>query len=665
MKKNITFLMRGVLCLMLGTGLFSCEKYLDREPESIISMDDAFKDFMNFQGFVEEIYNCIPNKLQTEYNTSWNWGDDEIFNNTGQINSSQFTVKVDNGDFRAWTSVGGGFSIYLYKNDADPSVNNDGGSRNRHAIWQHSWYCIRKANLGLANLDKMIGTEEERDLIAGQLYFFRAWWHFELMMYLGGLPYVDEVLDGGSQLSLPRLSYQECADKAAEDFRRAADLLPLNWDNTTVGKATVGKNKLRLNKIHALGYLGKNYLWAASPLMEHGAQLGAIASGKTYEYNREYARKAAEAFGEMLSIIESGQTIYSLVEFNYKDIYNHTKADGATTSYSEILYTLNQSMTMPGSTEAIFQGPSPDGWLAYNLTQSFGPNGTGWLERDNIVHQPTANAVDFYGMENGLPLDDPESGFDPNYPFKGRDPRFYHDIMFDGFRYVNGALQPDTRRYCSLYTRNNTAADPTQSGEMRSETYGSRSGYLIQKVVPHTANQIDLNYDYGRMHTYLHYMRLGEVYLMYAEAVAAATGSATGKASNFDKTAEEAFNVVRARVGAGNVAAKFVANFRLFMDEIRRERAVELMFEGFRFNDLQRWLLLTERPYNQKWAQDFTRLETDEWFTENDPRNARVANWESGKRVILTRPLVEKHYWFPFPDDEVYLYPEFPQNPGW
>lgn len=35
----------------------------------------------------------------------------------------------------------------------------------------HSWYCIRKANVGLANLDKMVGTQEEKDMIAGQLYF--------------------------------------------------------------------------------------------------------------------------------------------------------------------------------------------------------------------------------------------------------------------------------------------------------------------------------------------------------------------------------------------------------------------------------------------------------------------------------------------------------------
>lgn len=40
----------------------SCEDYLDKSPESTVSEEDAFKNFRNFQGFIEEIYNCIPDK---------------------------------------------------------------------------------------------------------------------------------------------------------------------------------------------------------------------------------------------------------------------------------------------------------------------------------------------------------------------------------------------------------------------------------------------------------------------------------------------------------------------------------------------------------------------------------------------------------------------------
>lgn len=646
--KNIykTFLKSCILFLILGTSLASCEDYLDKEPDSTISGDDAFKNFMNFQGYIEEIYNCIPDKQKCNWAPSWNWGDDEIFNPEAD---GRMTHQVDLGNYRAWRSAGD----WLYNSNSSSTATGD-GSPKQHSLWPHAWYCISKANEGLANLDKLTtATAEEKNLIAGQLYFFRAWWHFELMTFFGGLPYVDHVLDATGTLTLPRLSYQECADKVAADFRQAADLLPIDWDNTTVGKNTVGKNQLRINKIMALGYLGKNYLWAGSPLMKNGPKVG---GSQTYDYDEAYCKKAAEAFGELLSLVEGNQTQYALAQFNYKDIYNHERAEGSTSSYSDIFYTTRQNWLQPGSVEAIFRGPSPDFNASnWNTAKVFGPKVGGLVAHDNVIHQPTANYVNMYGMDNGLPLNDPASGFDPNYPFKNRDPRFYHDIVFDGFKYVNSTMPADMEylRYCSLYT----------GGAMRPVANASRTGYFIQKLVPHTCNEYDRTYDWGgNYHCYLPYMRLSDIYLMYAESCAA-FGGASGKSSNFSKTAEGAINTVRDRVKAGHVGSSYTASKNKFIDEIRRERAVELSFEGFRFNDLQRWLLLTEYPYTVKTSQEFKRVENNDFFKNNDPKDARVSEFK--EEVILTRVFGTKHYWFPLPDNDVYLYPEFGQNPGW
>ncbi|MFR3215550.1 MAG: RagB/SusD family nutrient uptake outer membrane protein [Dysgonomonas mossii] len=646
--KNIykTFLKSCILFLILGTSLASCEDYLDKEPDSTISGDDAFKNFMNFQGYIEEIYNCIPDKQKCNWAPSWNWGDDEIFNPEAD---SRMTHQVDLGNYRAWRSAGD----WLYNSNSSSTATGD-GSPKRHSLWPHAWYCISKANEGLANLDKLTtATAEEKNLIAGQLYFFRAWWHFELMTFFGGLPYVDHVLDATGTLTLPRLSYQECSDKVAADFRQAADLLPIDWDNTTVGKNTVGKNQLRINKIMALGYLGKNYLWAGSPLMKNGPKVG---GSQTYDYDEAYCKKAAEAFGELLNLVEGNQTQYALAQFNYKDIYNHERAEGSTSSYSDIFYTTRQNWLQPGSVEAIFRGPSPDFNASnWNTAKVFGPKVAGLVAHDNVIHQPTANYVNMYGMDNGLPLNDPASGFDPNYPFKNRDPRFYHDIVFDGFKYVNSTMPADMEylRYCSLYT----------GGAMRPVANASRTGYFIQKLVPHTCNEYDRTYDWGaNYHCYLPYMRLSDIYLMYAESCAA-FGGASGKSSNFSKTAEGAINTVRDRVKAGHVGSSYTASKNKFIDEIRRERAVELSFEGFRFNDLQRWLLLTEYPYTVKTSQEFKRVENNDFFKNNDPKDARVSEFK--EEVILTRVFGTKHYWFPLPDNDVYLYPEFGQNPGW
>ena len=644
MKKIYKKLILGGGILFMIFGLVACESYLDKEADSTISEVEAFKNFTNFQGFVEEIYNCIPDKEKNYWTTSWNWGDDEVFNVEG---SWHMTNQVDLGNFWAWQN---GTGVWLDKASVNPTSTN----KFDHALWPHAWYCIRKANMGLENLDKLTeATQEEKDLIAGQLYFFRAWWHFELMQYFGGLPYIDKVLSASEKLTLPRLSYAECADKAGADFKKAAELLPINWDNTKVGANTKGKNQLRLNKIMALGYLGKNYLWAGSPLMKNGAQTGGT---KTYDYDAAYCAKAAEAFGELLSLVEGGQTQYALAEYKYKDVYNHIKADGATTRFADLFYTTGQNWLMPGSVEAIFRGSSTDyNGSNWNTTKTFGPKVQGLVEHDNIIHQPTANYVNFYGMANGLPLNDPQSGFDPNYPIKNRDPRFYHDIVFDGFKYVNSTMPAEMEylRYCGLYT----------GGAMRSEASASKTGYFIQKLVPHTANKYDGLYNWsGNLHTYLPYMRLGDIYLMYAEACAA-VGGASAKSTNFAKTAEAAINTLRDRVSAGHVNAKYTAERTKFIDEVRRERAVELSFEGFRFNDLQRWLLLTEYPYNVKTSHEFDRVENDNFFKTNDPRNARVANLR--EKVIVTRLFGTKHYWFPLKVKDISIYPEFGQNPGW
>ncbi len=647
-QSKYKILLWGSLLSLAIFGLFSCEDYLEREPDSVVSEDEAFKNFTNFQGFIEEIYNCIPDKEKKYWTTSWNWGEDELFNAEGNWH---MTHQVDIGNFWAW-QAGNLAQDGCWFDDTDPNPTSNNSFY--HGLYAHAWYCIRKANMGIANLDKLTSaTEEEHNLIEGQLYFFRGWWHFEMMEYLGGLPYVDTVLPSGEKLTLPRESYQECADKAGADFRKAADLLPTDWDNTTVGKNTYDKNQLRVNKITALGYLGKNYLWAGSPLMKNGAQIG---GADTYNYDESYCKEAAEAFGELLDLVENGETQYELAEFNYSDIYNHEKASGASTCFSDIFYTTGQSWLMPGTTEAIFRGTSsnPNG-SNWNTSKTFGPKVQGLVEHDNIIHHPTANYVNYYGMENGLPLDDPNSGFDKTHPFKNRDPRFYHDIVFDGFKYVNSTMTDDMEylRYCGL----------ASNGTMRSAANGSRTGYFIQKLVPHTCNKYDGTYNWSsNLHTYLPYMRLGDIYTMYAEACAA-FGGAAGKSSNFSKNAEDAINTLRDRVGAGHVGSSYTTDKNKFIDEVRRERAVELSFEGFRFNDLQRWLLLTEYPYNVKTSQEFDRVEDNSFFEDNDPKDAQVANFR--EEIILTRNFGSKHYWFPLKDEDVSMYPEFYQNPGW
>ncbi len=624
------------MALALGCSLAmttSCTDYLDKSPESDVSAEDAFKNFKNFQGFTEELYLCIPDFSKSYWTTSWNWGEDDI--QAVGINY-HMSYKIDQGDFWGWQQEYDGWgasfmdqgSSFLNPSDA---ANNYRFSR---GLWKAAWYGIRKANLGLENMDLMTAaTQEEKNTVKGQLLFFRGWLHFQLMQYFGGLPYIDHTVAPDQPMTLPRETCQACAEKAAKDFREAAELLPIDWDKSSVGRNTLGKNGFRINKITALAYEGKSLLWAASPLVKNcDDKMNVNGNASTYDYDTNYAQQAAEALGELLALVESGQTQYKLVDF---------------ANYSDLFYTWNKNMLPPGSTENILRDIPADAWQnsQFGVVNEFGGQ---ILTKGQAFSQPTANYVNYYGMANGLPLDDPESGFDPTHPWKNRDPRFYHDIVYDGVKVVEGTIEPDANRYANLYT----------GGTYRDDINESRTGYLLYKFIPMIANQYDMGNTYNKLYIDVPYLRLADCYLMYAEACAA-VGGATASAK-CSLTALDAVNKIRERAGVADVAAKFTGSKDKFMDEVRRERAVELAFEGHRFNDLRRWLLLDKAPYNIKTSQEFVRAGE---FDPKNPQNTEVSGFK--EKTILTRHFTSKHWWMPLKKKDTSIYPEMFQNPGW
>ena len=497
MTRIISKYKSACLALALGCSLAlttSCTDYLDKSPESDVSPEAAFKNFKNFQGFTEELYLCIPDFSKSYWTTCWNWGEDDI-----QAVGFDYLMgyKVDQGDFWGWQKEFDGWGA-CFMDQADTFNPNDRFSR---GLWKAAWYGIRKANLGLENMDLMTAaTQEEKNTIKGQLLFFRGWLHFQLMQYFGGLPYIDHAIAADQPMTLPRETCQACAEKAAKDFREAAELLPIDWDKSSVGRNTLGKNGFRINKITALAYEGKSLLWAASPLVKNcDDKMNVNGNASTYDYDTNYAQQAAEALGELLALVETGQTQYKLVDF----------AD-----YSDLFYTWNKNMLPPGSTENILRDIPADAWQNshFGVFTEFGGS---ILTGGKAASQPTANYVNYYGMANGLPLDDPESGFDPTHPWKNRDPRFYHDIVYDGVKVVEGAIEPDANRYANLYT----------GGTYRDDINESRTGYLLYKFIPMIANNYDMGSTYNKLYIDVPYLRLADCYLMYAEACAAVGGA--------------------------------------------------------------------------------------------------------------------------------------------
>ena len=258
----------------------------------------------------------------------------------------------------------------------------------------------------------------------------------------------------------------------------------------------------RINKFHALAYLGKALLYAASPMINEEA------TGND-AFNPQLAAQAAEAFGELLKLAD--QTgLYKLEPWKTRTD-NFWKYD----------------YLKPGGTEVIMYPTIYDrGRVRWSGIGATVPSSFG-LNSGSDADVPAHNYVQNYGMANGLPLDDPDSGYDPEDPWTGREPRFYVDIVKDGDR-IHANKADDM--YAQLYN----------GGRHRSQINPpSVTGYYEKKFVPMgpTFTTAQAN----RLMAYIPYLRLADVYLMYAEAVLFSPGgSPSATSSNYTMTAADA-----------------------------------------------------------------------------------------------------------------------------
>ena len=605
MIKHIT---KIVLLLSVFVGISSCEDYLDKSIETDVTINEVFKNFTNAQGFTEEMYAMV-----VDYGQAGHWqhfmciGEDMIGNDTWQFHRA-----VDEGRYWSWMSDGG----CMFYEDANTGANK---SLDRHGIWQSSWAGIRKANIILENADSLMldASQQERDAVLGQAYFFRGYFHHEIMKFWGRIPYFNEVLEGNNwQIPRPE-TWTETALEIDKDFEKAAELLPLNWDDVdwAPGEATRGRNQFRVTRGAALAFKGKNLLYAASPLMQN--------NNGTYEYDQELCRMAVDAFADVMRL----------------GVYNLTDWDNVEDNF----YVTNSS-AYPNSGEYIFSQAGDVNWW-----RSFFPKvyQLGALNGENSTSFPTHNYVhDNFGMSDGLACDD-SPNYNPADPWVNRDPRFYKWVTVDGDQLVDnlGAATGDDEkhRYAEFYN----------GGAHRypAVNNGSYTGYLSKKWYPMDFNRFDNKQN--MVATRIH-MRYTDVYLMYAEAALVAYGI-NGTPSDYSLSALGAINTLRERAvpdGSLNVQPVYLTSDNVFMDEIRRDRAVEMCFEGHRWMDVRRWKLGTDLKYKEKTELIFDRN------VDGKPVNMR-------ERVIITKVFDEKHYWLPFPNTDVLLYEGFPQNPGW
>lgn len=581
----------------------SCIDYLDKAPEVDITEGEVFGTFPKFQGFIENIYeSTVDVTLATSAEMGWNFGGDEVlYGSSPQFMAPHF----EKGDY--WKAVTQArYNPFLGFFGPGSNVISGTYDNRGRGYWRNGWYGIRQANIAISNMDKLVNaTQEEKNVILGQALFFRAYYHFEILRAWGHIAYVDTVYAPSDVIKPATGSFKSVSDRIDQDLRQAASLLPEDWDNTTVGQATLNNNRIRVTKGTAYAYIGLNALWAGSPL-PNGEETG------NFIYNTELCIKAAEAYNEVIKLADKG--VYHLETWD---------------NYFKNFYTLKAEM--PLGKEIIWASPIITNKRWNHADQVFRQLG-GW----GHYASPTANYVEYFGMANGLPLDEPDSGYDEDHPWENRDPRFYYNIVKDGDLIIHNPNQVNhADRIVQFYV----------GGRHRlPQSANSLSGYGYKKFKDMRCNSVDNAWS-GNYYYECPKMRLAGVYLEYAEAVNEVygpTGSIPG-----GMTALEAVNRVRARAGVPEVDTRFHTKETL-REIIRQERAVELAFEGHRWYDLRRWYVANQTKYREKYVLDFDKDHT--YFL---------------KRLYLTTVFEPKHWWLPFEVNQVSLYPEFKQNPGW
>ena len=368
--KKIQIVFLALISLVVFTG---CEEYLAKTDSASVPETDVFGTFKSYQGFVANMYNYIYDNINLTGNPNVQW---TAFDEAVVDVSYQTEYLMEVGSYKI-DNPG------IDQNPLRPTRLSEGGitstnNLGRRSMWDMPWYCIRMANIALEKLPLLKeATDDERDVIKGQAYFFRAYSHFDLIKVWGGLPYIDKVLLPDDNMKFPRLNYFEATEKIVADLDSAIKYLPVDWDKHPAGAKSIGINSRLATKGAAMAYKAKALLYAGSPLM-NGTVTG------NYTYHTEYCKRATDAAWELIELANQG--VYRLLPWsNYSD--NFYKMDN---TYPGQMST--------GAPELIFEDPQPIANNGESRARLYSLISIGYMA---AFESPTQNIVDRFEKIDG------------------------------------------------------------------------------------------------------------------------------------------------------------------------------------------------------------------------------------------------------------------------
>lgn len=601
-----------ILIAILLPSQYSCSDYLDIVPDNIASLDIVFNNKSTAERYLFNCYSFVP-----EYGNLWF--------NPGMSSGNEVWYYTEKGDGRFANNTSWGIARGL-QNITSPLTNYWDGEEGAKPIFR----AIRECNIFLEyvrDLNRVPDlTDVERKRWIAEVNILKAFYHYYLFHLYGPIPIVDKYIPVSAsqeEVKVTRVSVDEVVAYMVK-------LIDESYNNLPPKIALPAIEMGRLTQPAALAIKAKILLWAASPIFNGNTDYANFRdkNGKhliNQTYSREKWVQAAEASLAAIELAEANG--HMLYDFSMDAVYSVPE---------EIHYSMNirQAVTERFNSELVWSvGKQGTADLQRHAMASVVPalvqgkvSGPTLQGNARGVYAPTLETAERFYSKNGVPIDEDKewadrgyynnryntqevprtekynlkSGFHTAVLNFNREPRFYGSLGFDGSTWfgngwgVKDIDNEDLKNYVDAKKGKN-------SGDKWGFLY-SITGYFAKKVVYYeneitTERQIIHEYPFP-------IVRLGDLYLMYAEALNEAT-----EGDAVDPKVYEYIRQIRERSGLkvgvlgqqediGDVRVAW-AKYSIdptkplsrggMREIIKQERQIELALEGQQFHDLRRW----------------------------------------------------------------------------
>ena len=488
---------------------------------------------------------------------------------------------------------------------------------------------IRAVNIMLDNLDKSSISDTDKDHWRSVGYFFRAYNYANLVNKYGDITWVEKALTDGDvdELYAKRTPRAEVTQKMLEQ---------LQWAEQHIKPAGDGPNTINVHVVRAL-------------ISRFGLTEGTWRKYHNLGDPIPYLRASADAAAKLIAAFPNLHPNYD-EEFNSESLAN-----------------------VPG----ILLYKQYDQTQVVHTLASLGRNSAGRWDL-------TKKAADMYLMTDGQtrwtsPLFAGDKS--PYTEFRNRDKRLYYTVpppfkvkvvhpsmnwqpsdnpaeseYFPVMAAISGPKNKTlpTLNWQGLVVRSEPHYVDFNDGQPFNVTY---TGYRFYKF----SNKIQSiqNFDVNDAPIF----RMGEVMVNYAEA--------KYELGEFDQAiADQTINKLRARGGVAALQTGAIPNdpardatVTPVLWEIRRERAIELMGESFRFDDLRRWKKMEYAVTRKlgRWIKKGTDVPANSIIPIQDGATEGYIAYEK----VPPAPFPEYYYFYPLPSNQIVLNPNLVQNPQW